>query len=283
MAKRLIEQMVRLTGPPAGLGDLLPLRTHQYLTRSLIQAHLAITAAEWGSFAIVCSVLAGLVATLAVQAHTHTVTHSVMAGVLALGLALAALLHYPDHLAIRRAQQAERELPFALRALAVELGARTPFERALEHIACGPGELAQELKRALVQVQAGRPLPQALLVLADRLRSRALQRAVVQLNQTYHTGSATEGLRKLAEELSTLQHAEVLRYQARLGFSGLLFIALACVVPALFAAYLMVGAGFMELTVTPGEVYLAYLLVFPLINLLVLTYLHYTRPAVLNS
>jgi hypothetical protein len=119
--------------------------------------------------------------------------------------------------------------------------------------------------------------------MSGRVDSLELRRAVAQLSLAYAQGSNTEGLRKLADELAALQRAQAREYHARLSLVGLVFIALACIIPSLFAAYVIVGSSFLDLSFTPNEVYLAYLALFPAVDALVLAYARRARPAALGG
>jgi pilus assembly protein TadC len=279
----VLAYLARWAGELFDVTPLWPVEARDRLTSALAQSNLRVTAGEWLALCTLAPLLLAGFAALGAYAHAQEGVHSLAALLLALVLSLALLWRHPFGLARARALRLEAELPFALRELALELRSRTPFEQALARLAEGPGPLAREISRVLQDVERGAAAADALKAMSGRVDSLELRRAVAQLSLAYAQGSNTEGLRKLADELAALQRAQAREYHARLSLVGLVFIALACIIPSLFAAYVIVGSSFLDLSFTPNEVYLAYLALFPAVDALVLAYARRARPAALGG
>ncbi|MEW6328546.1 MAG: type II secretion system F family protein, partial [Candidatus Micrarchaeota archaeon] len=193
--------------------------------------------------------------------------------------------NYPRMRARRIADEIESELPIALRSIGVELNMNTPFEHALEHAAdSNYGALSLELRKTLREIRrSGRGVPDALRALGARVESTMFRRALSQLLIAYEQGTKGEPIKKLADEMMDLQRARAREFSAKSAFFGLLLIAVSCIFPAMFEVYLVVSSSFMRAPLSPSGIWLVYLLVFPLFNLLIILYLRSRTPRALRT
>ncbi|MFH1107247.1 MAG: hypothetical protein V1787_05105 [Candidatus Micrarchaeota archaeon] len=192
--------------------------------------------------------------------------------------ALVLMLLLPSYLGQKRAVKAERELGPLLRQLSVELEFM-PFERALADASRGGGLLALEFGRALAEVRRGASgVPSALTRIRDRFNSPALERALSQLCVIYSDGAGAEGLRRQADELAALQRNRLRRFSSKLSLVGLVFIAVSCIVPALFAAYCIIGGQFLAFSMSSEQLLFAYAVVFPAADAALLLYVYEKTP-----
>ncbi|MEM4389290.1 MAG: type II secretion system F family protein [Candidatus Micrarchaeia archaeon] len=209
---------------------------------------------------------------------------SLSLSLLSFSLIFLVLKSLPAFQAKRRAAQLEAELPFLLRFLAAELSLNTPFEKAIERAARMRYQTSAELALVLNEVKkGGATFPDALRRLAGRVGSLAFRRAVAHLVAAYQHGGQGEALKRLADELIDVQKAGAREYAAALSFLGLLFLAVACVIPALFQAYVVVGSAIFSPIFTASDIWLAYLVVFPLLGLLVIMAIRMKAPPFLHS
>ncbi len=86
-------------------------------------------------------------------------------------------------------------------------------------------------------------------------------------------------LKKFYRDLLEEQRNELKKYAARANLTGMFFIVLAAIVPALFSAVVLLG-NLLGFTFTPVQILLAFAIFFPLIDLLFLFYLDLTSPEV---
>jgi flagellar protein FlaJ len=255
------------------------------IAQDLAVANIKATPQELISFAVIVSAFASTICSLSLFSLGLDLTASIALQPAAFAACFYALSTYPRAKARERAEILERDLAIALRTASVELASGASFEKALYSVARGGyGELSKEFKKVLSEIEAGgESVDAALRKLASRTRSLLVQRACMQLVFAYEHGTASEGLKKLAEELSEVQKAKSRNYAAQASFLGLLFIAASCIVPALFAAYVIVGSEFLDLSFTPSDIVLFFIGVFPAADAAVLYYLKSKAPKIMTA
>lgn len=207
---------------------------------------------------------------------------------LAFSLLLFALIYLfmsklPGVLAKRRGSAIEADLPMVLRSMAAELGMGISFEKALAHTAASNYAISTELRKAVQEADSGSSTPHALLGVCARVDSLMVKRAVQQMIESYKHGSKGEGLKHLADELIERQKASSREHNARVAFLGLLFIALSCVVPALFLAYVTVGSAFLSAQFSASDIWLIFQFGFPAANGLLLLVIYERTPKMMEK
>lgn len=133
----------------------------------------------------------------AIAGHVTPASGLLLAAIVALGAAVGVLA--PDHLLVRAGRARQRriaaELPTVLEFLALALSAGEGILDALRRVArTGNGELAREFGRAVAEVNAGIPLPDALTRAAGTLGLPALTRTVDQLVAALERGTPLVGV-----------------------------------------------------------------------------------------
>jgi Flp pilus assembly protein TadB len=189
----------------------------------------------------------------------------------------------PGILGKRRGKAIEADLPVALRSIAAELGMGVSFEKCLAHASVSQFAIAAELSKAQREAKAGASIPDALMGISSRVDSILVKRAIQQMIETYRLGLGSSGLRYLADELIEQQKAVSREYNAKIAFLGLLFVAVSCVVPALFQAYAIVGSSFLSSSLSPQDIWLIFLIGFPGANALVLLAIYERTPKIFSK
>ena len=281
----MIEELSKQVGEAIDLSGFISRKSLKKIERDLLQANIAADAKHYASLALFVSAASALLALLFAYYFSSDALVSTAVLFAAFALLLLGFLKYPESRKKTRAEEMERELAIALRSVSIELRANTPFEKTLRNLArAGHGELSSEAKKMLGEIElGGKSPPEALKAFADRVDSLLVRRACMQLVFAYEHGLQTEGLKKLADELVSFQKVKSQQYAAQMAFFGLLFISVSCIVPALFAAYVIVGSSFLETTFTPSDVLLAFVLGFPLADAAILYYLKAKTPNVLAA
>ena len=213
--------------------------------------------------------------------NTTTITLSLFIGL------LAAYYTYttPKREYTSKLRRIETELSITLRAIAVELTCGAKFETAIENTAkLHSGAASLELRKVSKAIENGKSTPSALRDFAQKWNAPNIQRATSQLIFTYEHGSnAATSLKKLSDELILIQKVESKKYASKLAMGGLIFTAVSAIIPALFSAYTIVGSTFLEVSITPLQVYAIFLLAFPTINTVILLYLNKSAPSTLSE
>jgi tight adherence protein C len=132
------------------------------------------------------------IAVAAIAARATAASGLLLGAVVLIGAAVGLLA--PDQLVARAGRVRQRriaeELPTVLEFLALALSAGEGILDALRRVArTGNGELAREFGRAVAEVNAGTPLPDALVRAADALGLPALTRTVDQLIAALERGT----------------------------------------------------------------------------------------------
>lgn len=196
------------------------------------------------------------------------------------------LLYSPRQNKKQKAMEMEKDLPFFLMSLGVQLNAGVPLKNALEKSAEKErNALGKELRSAIKKIDSGGiSLPQALLSISQKTDSFMLKRSLSQIAGIYRQGkpAQAETLRSLAMEQLSIQKAQSREFNGKIAFYSLLFIAVSTVFPALFQSFVMVGSGFMDISFTPLQVILIVAAIFPLLDVAVLFYIRSKTPVFLR-
>lgn len=196
------------------------------------------------------------------------------------------LLYLPRMKKKQRAQEIEKDLPFFLMSLSVQLNVGVPLKNALQNAAQKEKNLlGKELETALKKIDSGGlSLPQALLSINSKNASPMLLRSLSQINGIYVQGknAQTQAIRNLAKEQLSIQKSQSREFNGKIAFYSLLFIAASTVFPTLFQSFVLVGSGFMDISFTPLQVLLIVVIFFPLLDIAVLFYIRSKTPVFLK-
>ncbi|MCX8195297.1 MAG: type II secretion system F family protein [Candidatus Micrarchaeota archaeon] len=190
---------------------------------------------------------------------------------LTFALILSSLILLPSACARAFTKEAEAELPFVLRELAIYLDIGLPFEKAIYKIACGSYLLSPTFMRAYKEIKAGATVQAALGSISLQSNSMQIKRSALLLASIYETGTGTESLKRMAEELSAQQISNMRAQGGRLSLLAILFVASSALLPSFFSVFAALSPMFLESSMTLLQVQLAFLLVFPALNALSLS------------
>ncbi len=183
----------------------------------------------------------------------------------------------------------EKDLPFALMALAVELNINVPFFKALENISNEKyGVVSVELKKVLKEIKEnGASIQEALFHLSERIDSNILTRTIAQLINIYEQGNKNElkgeALKKIAEEQLIKQKNISKQFSGKMVLFSLMFIAVSAILPALFQAFTLIGSMFLKIGFTPLQIILITCIGFPLVDIAILYFIKIKTPIFLRS
>ncbi|HLD81490.1 MAG TPA: hypothetical protein VJA40_05810 [archaeon] len=209
---------------------------------------------------------------------------SVSLSLAAFSACLFLALSRPFSAAARIEEELEKDLPFALRSIAVDLTAGASFEAAVENACKGYGRLSVEFSKALNGYRkGGQSMQESLRKLSERRKSLALKRSTAYLCSAYELGksnnsSAVQGIVLLAREQLNMQKAAAREFSGKLVFYTLVFISAAALLPALFQLVVIIGSAVLSLTFTGEQALAATVFVFPLIDALIIVFIHQKTP-----
>ncbi len=274
-----LSTLVRNAAQLANLSELFSSQEKKRLQKTLVQASLALDAGEYLSLSLTASLATLFLFVPLALISSFDPLNALAFSLLAFAAVFFLLKSLPARVAKKRATELDNELSIALRAIHASLQFNAPFEKSISLVAQGGfGELSKEFSKVLADVRHGTAVQTALLQFTQRVNSVNAKRAAMQLCFAYEHGLKGEGLRKLADELAQSQRSQSRQFAAKTAISGLLFIAASSIIPAFFSAYSAVGSLFLNTQVAPTDVYLAFLLVFPLANAGILQYIKSQAP-----
>ncbi len=255
------------------------------LDLALYAANMPFTGLQYAIFSLVLSAVVGILAFVVGLSYAF-ISGDIVAPVLGILLFLfmfAVLIYYPYTRARARARAAEKQLPYALRHLAVILRSGAGFYQALKMVAAGGyGVLSEEFRRTVREIDEGKSTKEALSNLALRMRgSRGIRRAVAQLLRALRVGGRiSDVISEIAKDVAFEQRAKIAQYGERLNVFGIFFMFLSVVFPTMLAMLSAVGYSPAARTILSAlripipTLQMLYLVVFPAAILL---YMHLIR------
>jgi len=169
----------------------------------------------------------------------------------------------------KRAAEIESELPFFLRSLGMLIEMGIPFQKALVIAAKGHGILQEEIRRITEDTENGMSLQRAFSSLG-RYRSLNIKRAVSQVISAYEVGSSGREMKRIGDELLSIQKHRLKEYSAKSAMIGLLLIISAAVMPTFFLVYAVAGRFAFGTSISNEQIAFAMLVLFPLISVFIL-------------
>lgn len=180
----------------------------------------------------------------------------------------------------RKAREVEQVLPLAIFSAYADALTGTEPRKLVKNLSNGFGALSVEMEKVSNAIETGFPFQLAVKKVDSKsvyFKDFLSELSALQEGLAYSNAS---GLKKLAAEILSHHRSQLKHHSSKSGLGGLLFVAFGAVMPALFASISLLGSviGF---SLTAMEVFVVFLLVFPLVNALVLVYLDYTAPKVI--
>ncbi|MBU1120616.1 type II secretion system F family protein [Candidatus Micrarchaeota archaeon] len=258
------------------------------LERELIKGRINESVEEYLKKRGFYSVILALTAFFLYSLIVSNLIEGIIVGGIVFVLGFSFFLLYPKARKNRIKALIERDLPFALMAMAVELNLNIPFEKTIENTAGRQyGIISVEFSKVVREIKHyGSSLQEALFHLSERNDSLMLKRSMAQLVSIYEHGSKTERgtpIKRLAEELLSKQKAESKEFSGKLVVFSLVFIALSAILPALFQSFVSIGSMFLELEFTALQIIIIVTVFFPLIDAGILLFIKLKTPVFLNE
>ncbi len=200
------------------LASGMPYSVEQYLSLSL-SATVFLSAISL--FLLIIFALAGKISLLTV----------VLTGIFVPVFILAIAFLIPNSKAKKIAQQIDKELPFALRHMSIEIRAGVGIYKTMESIASsGYGPLSDGFRWVLHQVEKGVPTEEALAAWANRTKSESLSRVTSHIIRALRTGgNLSEIMVTIAEDVSFERKMKIADFAEKLNLLAL-FLMFATVI-----------------------------------------------------
>jgi pilus assembly protein TadC len=236
-----------------------------------VQQYLALTVV--GSlvtglfFFILFSMLFILVFSFPLHIQILLIVSSTLAMVV-FGAVIALML--PGSKAKRRANEIEKELPFALMHMATQIRSGVGIHKTLQSVAEAKyGVLSEEIAKTLREIEKGVTTEEALEHMADRTYSENLTRATLHIIRALKTGgNLSEIIELIAKDVSFELRMRMRDFVEKLNLVGLFYMMGGIVFPVfisilagIFAAVPLLGLSHLA---TPALLFLIYFVIAPL-------------------
>ncbi|RLG21584.1 hypothetical protein DRN74_01635 [Candidatus Micrarchaeota archaeon] len=150
-----------------------------------------------------------------------------------LAFSIAFLL--PSTRASKIANEIDKELPFALRHMSIQIRAGVGIYNSMESIAVSDyGYLSKGFKFVLSNIQKGMPTEEALESWAYMTRSEALQRVISHIVRALRTGgNLSDIMLSISEDISFERRMKISDFAEKLNLMALFLMMVAIVVPVM--------------------------------------------------
>lgn len=180
------------------------------------------------------------------------------------------LLALPKFELTRRSKMIESEMPFALRTMGMLIDMKIPFMKSLALVSEEDSEIAKEFKGIVGDVRHGITVEKAFSRFAVSFNSFPIKRSVSQLLSAYEVGGSGSEIKRIGDELLSVQQHHLKEHASKSAIFGMLFIMTAAILPTFFLVYVILGKFGVGGEVSEAGIAIVLLLVFPAISVLLL-------------
>lgn len=153
--------------------------------------------------------------------------------------------NYPKIKTKRISRELERDLPYALRHMLIEVRSGISLYESMVSVSEGYGEASEEFSRIVKDINGGKPQIEALEDSIVRNPSTQYRRAMWQMINALKSGTdVSNTLETLVESMVKQQKLEVERYGKELNPYILVYLMIAVIMPSLGVTFLIVLSTF---------------------------------------
>ena len=177
------------------------------------------------------------------------------------------ILYYPTIKEQNSYSDINRELPYALRHMGIELKSGKGLHDALMAIKnSNYGSLSKEFNRVLEEVKFGSSTEESLLAMSNRVKSDGLSRATQQIISTLRVGgNLSDTLNVIAGDITFDMHIKLKEYSQKLNSFILIYTFIAILTPTIGLIMLMAGSTVMGDVISADLLFIIYSVFFPMI------------------
>ena len=145
----------------------------------------------------------------------------------------------------KRMREIEKDLPYAMRHILIEVEAGIPLYQAMVSVSSGYGKVSDEFKKIVSEINAGKDETKALENAILRNPSQKFRRGIWQLINAMRSGSdISTTLESLVDNLMDQQILEVEKYGEELNPYTLIYMLVAIIMPSLGVTFFMMISTF---------------------------------------
>ncbi|MEF8880232.1 MAG: type II secretion system F family protein [Candidatus Nanohaloarchaea archaeon] len=152
---------------------------------------------------------------------------------------------YPQIKTKRRTRELEKDLPYALRDVLIEIKSGIPLYDAMKTVTSGYGEASEEFSLIVKSIDGGNSMVEAIENSIVRNPSEQYRRAMWQLNNSIKSGTDVSiTLESVVDSIITDQKLEIKKYGKELNPYILVYLLIAVIGPSLGITGLIVISSF---------------------------------------
>lgn len=153
--------------------------------------------------------------------------------------------NYPKIKTKRISRELDKDLPYALRHMLIEVRSGISLYEAMVSVSEGYGEASNEFKRIIKDINGGKPQVEALEDSIVRNPSEQYRRAMWQMINALKSGTdLSDTLETLVDSMIKKQKLKVERYGKELNPYILVYLMIAVIMPSLGVTFLIVLSSF---------------------------------------
>ena len=249
--------------------------------KSIELLHLEIEPAQYMGMALFFSISFSVMVTIAALISQHAL--AIPLGLISFAISFGFFLILPEIEMRKRNVEIEAEVPFFLRTFGLLLEIGIPFQRAISIASQEERTIQKEMKFVLNNIKNGMNVVSALSSFATSVNSLTVKRAITQLLSVYETGGRGYELKKIGDDMLSVERYRLKEYSARSAMFGLLFIMSSAILPTFFLVYVVLGRFVLDTRIDDLQIAIALLVIFPLISILIMALSKLTMPSSIFS
>lgn len=227
-----------------------------FLKFNLKQANIRITVQEYLSMCICATLLffllfcAALIFLLANMGLERVFSISVFIALAVSIFVFAQQMAYPKLTSRKRIRSLERNLLPALQNISIQLNSGVPVFNALANVSAGDyGAVSTEFKKAIKEINAGKPQAEALEEIASVNPSVMFRRTIWQIVNGMKAGSnLVSVIDEATKGISEEQVIQIQKYGSQLSPLAMFYMLIAIIIPALSVTFVIIISSFIALS-----------------------------------
>lgn len=235
----------------------------------LKQADIPYEEREWLSLAIYSSlhwffVLFSILFFIGIISKTNIFAYSILLSFVFSGFVFIYFILYPKLIVSRKVRDVEKNLPFVLRHLLIELRGGVSLYDALVSISSQDyGILSKEFKEVVKKISSGYSEIQALEELTLKIPSQKFRKTMWQIVNSLRSGvDISDVLKDIVNNIISEQRAEIKEYGSSLNPIALSYMMFCIIFPTMGLVVILILTSFMGIANFPKELlYLIALLI----------------------
>lgn len=241
-----IRRIHAFTAPFKGITSNLT-KGFPQLASDLNKAQVNIEITEYLALALIIGIVAGTAGLVLSYLFFDFLTDdlpfnivmTLIVGFLGFTVSFLMYVRIPSAMAMRRANEIDRDLSFALKDLTMQINSGVTLMSAMRNIADqGYGVVSSEFARTLDEIEGGESFEASLTNLAIRTDSEFLSRTIWQVLNTMKSGGKLDmALSSMVGDISEFQKDQIIRYGKSLSVITTIYLVVALVFPSVGVSF----------------------------------------------